>query len=180
MFKEIPGYENLYKIDENGTVISFGFVKSKNNSIKSKKEQPLIQFLAVDKYGKPSYFRVTLWKEGKGKKFLVHQLVTLAFIGKCPEGHNVNHIDGNKQNNHISNLEYVTHSENQLHSYAKGLQRRQKGEERPLCKLTDEKVMRLLNGNEKVKDLAIEFNVSDGLLYDIRKGKRWKHLITPI
>ncbi len=69
------------------------------------------------------YLRVELWSEGFGKKHSVHRLVALAFVPN-PEGKpQVNHKDGDKQNNRFENLEWVTQSENQLHAYETGLQR---------------------------------------------------------
>lgn len=59
---------------------------------------------------------------GRRKMRRVHQLVAAAFIGPCPQGHEVNHKDGVKANNHVTNLEYVTSSENTLHSFRTGLQ----------------------------------------------------------
>ena len=70
----------------------------------------------------PGYARVELWQNGKGRKYLVHRLLAQAFIPN-PEGKpQVNHIDGNKANNALENLEWVTQSENQLHAYRAGLQ----------------------------------------------------------
>ena len=66
--------------------------------------------------------RVELWENGKGKKYLLHRLLAQAFIPN-PEGKPcVNHKDGNKHNNALRNLEWVTRSENQRHAYETGLQ----------------------------------------------------------
>lgn len=69
--------------------------------------------LRRDKYG---YMRVVLAGD-KHYSRVVHRLVAFAFIGEPPDGCEVNHKDGNKENNRLSNLEYVTKSENSLHSY---------------------------------------------------------------
>lgn len=69
------------------------------------------------------YVRVELWQCGQGKKYLVHRLLAQAFIPNPENKHQVNHIDGNPQNNTISNLEWVTQSENQIHAYRTGLQK---------------------------------------------------------
>lgn len=58
---------------------------------------------------------------GKRKNVLVHRAVAEAFIGPCPKGVQVNHKDGIKTNNHKSNLEYMTISENQKHALMMGL-----------------------------------------------------------
>jgi hypothetical protein len=74
-------------------------------------------------FAKAGYARVELWSKGRGKKYLVHRLLAQAFISN-PEGKpQINHIDGDKANNRLSNLEWVTQSENQLHAYKIGLQR---------------------------------------------------------
>ena len=58
------------------------------------------------------YLRVGLCKNGKKKTFRVHNLVLEAFVGPKPEGMETRHLDGNRKNNHISNLKYGTPSEN--------------------------------------------------------------------
>jgi hypothetical protein len=71
----------------------------------------------------PGYARVELWRDGEGRKYLVHRLVAQAFIPNPDGKPQVNHIDGDKQNNALTNLEWATQSENQLHAYRAGLQR---------------------------------------------------------
>lgn len=63
------------------------------------------------------YSRVGLMLEGKQKQVFVHRLVAEAFIKKIPKSMYVNHIDGNKSNNCLNNLEIVTHQENVQHSH---------------------------------------------------------------
>lgn len=69
------------------------------------------------------YSQVILHKEGRQKNCSVHRLVANAFIPKVEGKDTVNHIDGNKQNNSVSNLEWCTHSENEKHAYATGLRK---------------------------------------------------------
>jgi hypothetical protein len=63
-------------------------------------------------------------KDGKDKQFRVHQLVAYTFLGFSEENKNVNHKDGNKLNNYINNLEYMTSKENTKHAFDTGLNKR--------------------------------------------------------
>jgi len=63
------------------------------------------------------YHRVQLCENGKPKMYSVHRLVLLLFKGDCPEGHECDHIDRNPLNNHIDNLHWVTHYENNMNRY---------------------------------------------------------------
>ena len=101
--KQIPGYEN-YKITENGVVYS-----NFTNDIKKPSNH------------RQGYFLIGLSKDKKEIKLLVHRLVALTYL-ENPNGYKyVNHKDGNKRNNHVSNLEWVTSSQNQKHAYKNGL-----------------------------------------------------------
>lgn len=66
------------------------------------------------------YQRVTLCIDGKTERFLVHRIVAEVFLGLDPDREYVNHKDSTPSNNHVTNLEWCTHSENMLHSHAAG------------------------------------------------------------
>lgn len=108
-WKDVQGYEGYYQVSDAGRVSSLGrTVISGDNRrfLKSKLKKPSLN------KGYPS---VRLYKNGTPTNFLVHSLVARNFIGPYPEGKQINHIDENKTNNNLSNLEYVTPSENMNH-----------------------------------------------------------------
>lgn len=102
--REIDGYEGLYIVTPDGEVVG---VKSG----KTLKPSRL----------KSGYLRVKLYKDSQPKMFMIHRLVASAFIPNEYHKGQVNHIDGNKQNNAVHNLEWVTQSENQIHAFKNGL-----------------------------------------------------------
>ena len=77
------------------------------------------------------YMKVQLQR----KNHFVHRLVLEAFVGSCPEGHECNHKNGIKNDNHISNLEWITPSQNTKHSYDLGLQPKRKSRGRKWLQL---------------------------------------------
>ena len=102
MIRDIEGYEGIYSITSSGAVIS------QNGRRKTE--------IAAN-----GYERVSLWKKGKQKKYLIHRLVAAAFIPN-PNGFKcVNHIDGNKLNNNADNLEWCNESHNMQHAYKNNL-----------------------------------------------------------
>jgi hypothetical protein len=108
------------------------------------------------------------------QRVAIHRMVAITFIENLDNKSQVNHIDGNKLNNIVDNLEWVTPSENVKHAYDTGLMT-------PNRKLTDEDVIairaRMLSG-EKDYILAKEYNVTSGVISSIRLGKIWKHIAT--
>ena len=73
---------------------------------------------SIDKYG---YYKVVLSHNGKRKTYPVHRLVAMAFLPNPLNKKTVNHIDGNKTNNNVSNLEWASQKENQSHKWNTGL-----------------------------------------------------------
>lgn len=114
------GYENLYEINQ------FGMVRSIPRVFYDKKGRKVIvkgriYSSRIDK--RTGYLSVKLTKNGKQSTRHIHRLLALTFIpnpfNKCC----VNHKDGNKLNNSLDNLEWVSHAENNRHAYLQGLKK---------------------------------------------------------
>ena len=120
--KYITGYEGLYKVTSKGGVITLGNGNSTN------KKNCVVKKLKLKKT-KNGYLSVKLFKNGISKHHLVHRLVAKEFLINKGNKPQVNHIDGNKSNNDIKNLEWVTPSENLKHAYNIGLAKNKKGSE---------------------------------------------------
>lgn len=105
------------KVSEDGKVytLDHSYLR-KNGRMDNRKGKQLKP--GIDKYG---YERVVLTKDGIRKTYLVHKLVALAFIPNVENKTTINHIDGNKRNNNVSNLEWATEKENQIHKWENGL-----------------------------------------------------------
>ena len=93
-WKWISGYEGIYKISNKGRLLSYR--RDKVNG-----------YLLSNKNAKGWYLTVNLFKNGRRETKRIHVLVAEAFIGKVPPGYHVHHIDDNKQNNIVTNLEIV-------------------------------------------------------------------------
>ena len=119
VWKDINGYEGLYQISNYGNVRSLDRYVNGNNGSKALKKGIVLKKQITNK----GYYDVGLYKNGKAKYLLVHRLVAEHFIPNPENKRTVNHKDGNKLNNHVSNLEWVTHSENQIHAFNNGLQK---------------------------------------------------------
>lgn len=103
--KDFPGYF----INKNGEIFSNKYhpIKNKNNKMQKLK-------LHLDTNG---YLSVMLYKEKIPTRVRVHRVVAETFLANPENKPEVNHIDGNKQNNNVSNLDWCSHSENNIHAY---------------------------------------------------------------
>jgi hypothetical protein len=94
---------------------------------------------------------ISLGSRKKKKMFRIHRCVAWSFLNK-PEGKNyVNHIDGNRVNNKVENLEWCTASENNMHAYKRGKQHHPGGQDNPFSKLSEADVFWILD-NYKPRD----------------------------
>ncbi|AXQ67825.1 HNH endonuclease [Bacillus phage Kioshi] len=126
------------------------------------------------------YHCVGLCSKSKRINYTVHRLVALAFLDNPSDKEQVNHLDGNKSNNKLSNLEWSTRSENTKHAYDTGLSSRV-GEKNSKNKLTSDDVIEIRRlfktGKYNTLDLANRYNVTRPNINSIVKGKSWKHLL---
>jgi len=113
------------------------------------------------------------------KKHAVHRLVGFAFLkDSFFQGAVINHKDGNKCNNHVDNLEWVTLSENAKHSFRIGTSCIV-GERHPSARLTEQKVLEIREKRKqgiKYRELAIEYGVRETTIADAAKGRNWSHI----
>lgn len=119
IWKDLIGYEGLYQVSNLGNIRSLNYRKT--NAIKQLKYR-------INHKG---YFDVQISKKAKTKRMFLHRLVARTFIPNPNNLPQVNHIDGNKLNNNVNNLEWCDNSYNQKHAYKLGLQKRQTGTKHP-------------------------------------------------
>ena len=120
IWRDIKKYNGMYQVSNLGNVRSVDRIVKYINRYGTPSEQlHKGKIIAQTDNGK-GYKVVHLYMKNKMTNEYVHRLVAETFIGEIPEGYAVNHIDFNKGNNMLNNLEIVTYSENNKHSAAAG------------------------------------------------------------
>lgn len=105
-----------------------------------------------------------------------HGLIMLVFCGPTPEGMEIDHIDGNRLNNRLDNLRFVTPSENINGAVARG----HRGHKRWNAKLTDEIVREIRLAKTvgiKASAIADQLGVSQSTVFHVLRGDNWKHVL---
>lgn len=138
---------------------------------------------------KPWLNKVGYWVVRLGSKspnYSIHRMVALTFISNPENKQYVNHKDGNKLNNYVNNLEWVTASENCLHSFQIGLSKKRfghkdsVGSKNSMSKLNEEFIKDIRNkyntGRYTYEKLANEYNVSLATIGYIIQRKTWSHI----
>ena len=174
-WKSVKGYEELYEVSDLGQVRSKqrvvrqvvnGIEKSFNYKSKILKQEKTNR----------NYFRITLSKNNIQERKSVHRLVATAFLENQDNLPQVNHKDGNTENNKAVNLEWCTQSENQKHAFRTGLQLPVKGENHGNCKLSNESVLEIRSlyatGNYTQKQIADRYGIIRQHVSDIVLGKK--------
>lgn len=125
------------------------------------------------------YLKVVLRVNGKPKNMYIHRLVAECFLPNPLGLKEVNHIDGNKLNNDVSNLEWCTGSENKAHASKTGLTH--KGEKNHAHKLTEEQIKSIRSEyvfgskDKNQRALARKYNVSQTAIRYILNGTNWRY-----
>jgi hypothetical protein len=128
---------------------------------------------SVDRYG---YRCVLLTNNGSAKRHKVHRLVALAFLAdkKNALHRDVAHLNGDKTDNRVENLKWVSPRENASHKVAHGTH--QAGERHPRAKLTAAEVLAIRASSKSHRGLAREMGLGEATVRQIRSGRRWASL----
>ena len=169
-WKDIKGFEGLYQISDDGRI------KSLSRTVPG--GYGCTRFMAekiLSCYKNRGYMYANLRKDGKDNVCQVHRLVAETFIPNPLKKNQINHIDGNKLNNTVSNLEWCTSSENLFHAFSTGLNVAHNR------KLTIEDVQCIRRQKEngiKVGKVYAQFKeiVSRPTFDDCWYGKTWKNI----
>ena len=112
IWKDIVGYEGLYQISNTGKVKSLSHYARNNINGGTRMTKGRV----LSQYKMPNgYLQVQLSKNELRKKYYVHRIVAKAFLSNEDNLSDVNHIDGDKNNNSVGNLEWCSHRDNQIH-----------------------------------------------------------------
>lgn len=170
MWKSVKGYEGIYEVSNYGNVRSLDrkIEHRTKNGLTKRKVKGILMKQSKNKKG---YSAIDLRKNNVRKYGFIHRLVATAFIG-CPptSEHQINHLDGNNENNHVSNLEWVTLAENMDHAHRNGLRHMTVSDE------TVFKIRRLHRETDLTTgEIAKECGVNRGYVYKVVNNLRRIH-----
>lgn len=173
IWKDIDGFEGLYKVSNLGQIKSLQRVHVPIDRILR------ARFRANGK----GYGGVQLAKIGqKDNSQQVHRLVAIAFIPNPENKRCVNHKDGDKHNNTVPNLEWVTYKENMIHAVKTGLfvvtSEQRRGTNNGRAKISEDQVREIRISNKTFVALGKQFNLNRQTISSIKKHKLWKHVAT--
>lgn len=172
MWKTIPGFDGLYEASDDGRI------RSATRKITSCTGQEYIHFGKELKPNvvKNGYSIVHLMKDGSRQARYIHRLVAETFIPNETNLPTVNHIDGNKKNCNVQNLEWSSYSGNNQHAYDTGLKPR--GEGFYCAKLCEDDVREIRqNGkHESYKTIGDHYNVSAATIRDVLLNRTWRNI----
>lgn len=164
MRRAVKGYEGLYEVDEQGNVYSI-IHDAHRRATKLRPYNNGTGYLKVNLYD----------TNGVCKKKYVHRLIAESFISNPNNLTEVNHIDCNKKNNNVNNLEWCTRKNNLQHSYDNGLKRQ--GEKHGMHKLTLDQVKEIRASTLSLNDLATIYNVSKSTISAIKTNRNWREVM---
>jgi len=174
LWKPVIGFEDCYEVSSSGVV---------KTTSRRPGQQHEIGYVMKQGKKKDGYITVNLSRNNKHKRLTVHRIVMAAFVGPCPEGMEVNHKDGNKANNCLENLEYMTRQQNVHHAYDV-LHRKSpfdnRGEKHGLSKFTETQVIEIrrlyATGEHTHRSLAKMFGCDHRAIGMIVNRQRWSHI----
>lgn len=174
IWKDIKGFEGYYQASSYGRIRSCDrYITEKTGKVNFLKSRIL-----KNNIGDDGYYKVVLQKYGKAYYFRVCRLIAQTFLENSGNKPQVNHIDGNKLNDHVTNLEWNTVQENITHSIQSGL--KPVGENSFNAKLKETDIIRIRylydNKINNQNELARMYNVTQVNIGQIVRRKSWKHI----
>lgn len=167
----VKGYEGYYEVSNFGNVRSLDrYAKTRSGG--KRLHKGILRKKKIDRYG---YYVLCLCVNEKRTYPTVHRLVAQAFVDNPENKPQVNHIDGNKLNNHYTNLEWCTTQENTEHAKLNGLI--YSGTRCHKAKLNwgiVNEIRMNYDGTKTYKDLGIEYGVAAQTIRSLILGKTWK------
>ena len=173
IWKDIIGWEGLYKISNLGRIKS---LKWREGSNKNPKEYPIILKQRLCNKG---YCMSQFRDNNRNKSVKVHRLVGIHFIENINNLPQINHINGVKTLNTVKNLEWITNLDNMRHSYSIGLRNESsKGEMNGRAILNEKDVIYIYTNPDRktIPEIIKDFNLSNSTVNNIYNGKNWAYL----
>lgn len=164
IWKDVVGYEGLYQVSNIGRVKSLDMIlpyERHNKKATRIRRGKLLTFSKTNS----GYLRVIMANNGIHKLILVHRLVAQAFIPNQLNKREVNHINGNKTDNRVENLEWVSSSENKIHAFKNKLYK----SEKPIYQIKNGKI---INKFESGMDIKRKLGLSPQNIGKVCLGKR--------
>lgn len=174
VWRSIVGYEGCYLVSNTGLVYSEPRTEFVGSSRTGGHHRYRNSRHLKPRIGNTGYYQVGLYTEARAKRCTVHRLVALAFLDNPLNLKEVNHKDGDRLNNHVSNLEWTSRVENSLHSTRVLLKNR--GTDNKASKLSEKNVLEiktLLDSGTPQTDIAKLYNVSNHAIFRIQRGHNW-------
>lgn len=159
VWRDVAGFESIYQVSDQGRVRRCG-----GRTLRPRR-------------ARKGYLRVALHC-GLRTEVMIHRLVAEAFLSTRPEGTECNHRDGDKTNNALPNLEWVTPSQNVKHAYAIGLMSKV-GSLNGRARLREPDVLAIRDDARATpaRVLARRFGISTVAIHHVLSGRTWRHLL---
>jgi hypothetical protein len=167
-FKPVVGFEGVYSVSDTGRVVSLSRIDSAGKTRVERVLKPTIN--------KDGYAKVNFWDDGRCYRLFLHRIVHEAFIGPIPDGYEINHLNGIRNDNRPANLSAVTHAENVIYSrdvlkanyatYGNGR----------MTRAQIDTIKELAAAGISQREIATQLGFAKASVWNVLRGKTWAHI----